>query len=243
MFYLYFEACRNGICKRLNTMSDAIKTIDEKVLIDFAQSVSRLLDVLGSREKDILERRFKLQEGAKKKYTLEDIGKLYEITRERVRQIEADSIKKLRQVETEHEARQPFSLIHDAMLQYLKEHGGTIQEDYLVDQLMAHFKHPSVQYTSEETRRHREALSFIISQILAEHFEKITSKSDFHNVWKLKEIDWEIVSEVLGHLIDIIKKEDKPLKKMRFFCFSSPNRSTRKWKRSFSTISAIFTKR
>ena len=56
--------------------------------------VAQLTKHLSPRNKDIISRRFGLKSG--KKETLESIGKSYGITRERVRQIEAKALRKLR---------------------------------------------------------------------------------------------------------------------------------------------------
>ena len=51
-------------------------------------------DVLREKERDILVQRFGIEDGRPK--TLEEVGKMYGVTRERIRQIEAKAIKKLR---------------------------------------------------------------------------------------------------------------------------------------------------
>ena len=58
---------------------------------------SKLADVLSSlteRERKILELRFGLTDGYAR--TLEEIGKQFKVTRERIRQIEAKGLRKLR---------------------------------------------------------------------------------------------------------------------------------------------------
>ena len=57
----------------------------------------KLGDVLGSlteRERKVLELRFGLVDGYVR--TLEEVGKQYKVTRERIRQIEAKALRKLR---------------------------------------------------------------------------------------------------------------------------------------------------
>ena len=56
--------------------------------------IKKVLDTLLPKEKDIIELRFGLIDGRPK--TLEEIGKKYNLTRERVRQIEEKTLKKLR---------------------------------------------------------------------------------------------------------------------------------------------------
>ena len=52
------------------------------------------LDTLNDRERKILLLRFGLEDGTAR--TLEEVGKIFKVTRERVRQIEAKALKKLR---------------------------------------------------------------------------------------------------------------------------------------------------
>lgn len=64
--------------------------IEKKELTD---RIEEMLDTLSARESDVLKRRFGI--GYTKTYTLEEIGNIYGITRERIRQIEARAIKRL----------------------------------------------------------------------------------------------------------------------------------------------------
>ncbi|MGD9015434.1 MAG: RNA polymerase sigma factor RpoD, partial [Candidatus Omnitrophota bacterium] len=58
------------------------------------EEMRAMLSTLGSREKRILFLRFGLEDDSS--HTLEDVGKIFKVTRERVRQIEAKALKKLR---------------------------------------------------------------------------------------------------------------------------------------------------
>jgi RNA polymerase primary sigma factor len=73
---------------------------DEDPLYGFNQELlrSRLADVLQSlnhREREILRMRYGLTDGYA--YTLEEVGRIFSVTRERVRQIEAKAVRKLQQ--------------------------------------------------------------------------------------------------------------------------------------------------
>jgi RNA polymerase primary sigma factor len=50
--------------------------------------------VLSDREREVLEMRFGLNDG--QDHTLEEVGKHFGVTRERIRQIEAKALRKLR---------------------------------------------------------------------------------------------------------------------------------------------------
>jgi len=58
------------------------------------EQVQNALAVLTEREREVLEMRFGLVDG--KDHTLEEVGKYFNVTRERIRQIEAKALRKLR---------------------------------------------------------------------------------------------------------------------------------------------------
>ncbi len=59
------------------------------------EKIEEALDQLTSRERDVLKMRFGLDDGYP--HTLEEVGKHFQVTRERIRQIESKALKKLRQ--------------------------------------------------------------------------------------------------------------------------------------------------
>ena len=67
---------------------------DEVSYTVLAENLDEVLDTLTDREKQVLTLRFGLQDG--KARTLEEVGKFFRLTRERIRQIEAKALRKLR---------------------------------------------------------------------------------------------------------------------------------------------------
>lgn len=59
------------------------------------EQLGEVLDSLSSRERDVLKLRFGLEDGRAR--TLEEVGQVFGVTRERIRQIEAKALRKLRQ--------------------------------------------------------------------------------------------------------------------------------------------------
>ena len=73
------------------TMPEPVDAAAKELL---KEQVQTALSVLTERERQVLEMRFGLQDG--KDYTLEEVGKYFNVTRERIRQIEAKALRKLR---------------------------------------------------------------------------------------------------------------------------------------------------
>jgi len=58
------------------------------------EQIEEMLDALSDREREVLRFRFGLEDG--RSYTLEEVGRKFGVTRERIRQIEAKALRKLR---------------------------------------------------------------------------------------------------------------------------------------------------
>jgi RNA polymerase primary sigma factor len=56
--------------------------------------LNKVLATLSPREEKVIRMRFGI--GEKQDYTLEEVGQVFEVTRERIRQIEAKALKKLK---------------------------------------------------------------------------------------------------------------------------------------------------
>jgi RNA polymerase sigma factor (sigma-70 family) len=67
---------------------------DEAIQRDLAMKVERALEPLSDREREVIRLRYGL--GTEREHTLDEIGRRLAITRERVRQIEAKALAKLR---------------------------------------------------------------------------------------------------------------------------------------------------
>jgi RNA polymerase primary sigma factor len=74
-----------------DTLPEPVETAAKELL---KEQVQNALSVLTERERQVLEMRFGLQDG--KDYTLEEVGRYFQVTRERIRQIEAKALRKLR---------------------------------------------------------------------------------------------------------------------------------------------------
>ncbi len=68
--------------------------VDSAINIDLADQVKKVLGTLTPREERVLRMRFGV--GERSDHTLEEVGQDFEVTRERIRQIEAKALRKLR---------------------------------------------------------------------------------------------------------------------------------------------------
>jgi RNA polymerase primary sigma factor len=72
----------------------AVSAADAAISRDLAEHAHKLLATLTPREAKVMRMRFGIEE--KSEYTLEEVGKGFDVTRERIRQIEAQALLKLR---------------------------------------------------------------------------------------------------------------------------------------------------
>jgi RNA polymerase primary sigma factor len=74
--------------KKISTPMEAV------VGLNLAEQTAKMLSTLTPREERVLRKRFGI--GEKTDHTLEEVGRDFEVTRERIRQIEAKALRKLR---------------------------------------------------------------------------------------------------------------------------------------------------
>lgn len=101
----------------------------------------KLFAVLSKRTKDVLEQRFGLGKNPNR-LTLEAIGQKYGITRERVRQIEADGFNRIRKSPQMQESAPVFTALEG----YFEYQGGVVKEEHILKNLASHPKHENHVY-------------------------------------------------------------------------------------------------
>lgn len=100
--------------------------------------VNNLLIVLSEKEKFIIENRFSLNENPR--LTLESIGKKYNVTRERIRQIEKNALKKLER----NVNNTSLNEVTELALQIMQEKGGIAEEDTMVEEILKRSTNPDI---------------------------------------------------------------------------------------------------
>ncbi|MFA5022612.1 MAG: sigma factor-like helix-turn-helix DNA-binding protein [Patescibacteria group bacterium] len=161
--------------------------------------VANLLKNISNKESDILSRRFGLL--GKNKETLEQIGKYYDITRERIRQIETATIKKIKDIKT---FRQQIEAAEQHIIHLLENYGGIMEENFLLDEI----NYPD----SNQGDQQKQASRFILNHLLNDKVEQIKSHPDFLNGWKLPTVSGDIIKQAVEELALIIEEEKKLIK-------------------------------
>jgi len=102
------------------------------------QVTSKFLKILNDRTRDVLEKRYGLTNGGET-HTLESIGALYGITRERVRQIENHGVQTIQRSKLYDE----HAPIFDELEVIIRNHGLVIDESHLLETIASRKEHRS----------------------------------------------------------------------------------------------------
>jgi hypothetical protein len=180
-------------------MENFLKTIikdrkaEELAKLNAITVVENLFNELLDRERDILTRRFGLN--GKGGETLEEIGQAHNLTRERVRQIESASIKKIKKLEN---LETQIDLIKQSVNRLLAEHGGLMEQDFLLDILSVLSVNIGA-LTPAERELYKKHCDFVISELLQNDVEKVEKSDNFSTFYKLKNLD-------INHLEEVVKE-------------------------------------
>ena len=83
-----------GPSRLSTTLRQSVSPSDAAVALSLEEQTRKVLATLTPREEKVLRMRFGI--GEKSDHTLEEVGQDFEVTRERIRQIEAKALRKLR---------------------------------------------------------------------------------------------------------------------------------------------------
>lgn len=139
----------------------------ETVEFVFSSTLQTLLERLPVRSRSIVEARFGI--GTDTPKTLEEIGKSYQITRERVRQVIGSALGFLSQ----EKAHPSIGQVVDSIEQALAEHHGVIKSEQLLEKL------------SLQSKKERGALLAFLEALSVVKEEKITK--EYERLYRLKD--------------------------------------------------------
>ncbi len=177
------------------------KKADEVGSLDAVDIINNLFTELSERERDVLIRRHGLHSGSKE--TLESIGNAHQLTRERIRQIETTSIKKLQELKN---LKEYISALKNVIYQLLEEHGGLMEKEYLLD-LLVGFSLDGTMDKTHDANIHKNYLNFLITKLLHEEFEELGNSKYFLDSYKLKFHDINHFEDLAKDLYDTMREQ------------------------------------
>ena len=162
------------------------------------QTIDVLLSRLTEKEKDVVKRRFGLS--AEKKETLEEIGQHYGITRERVRQIENLSIKKLKELQ---ELKDEILTAEKVTVQLLEQYGGVMEEEFFLENILNYL---------DANKSSEHALLFLADHIFSDNINKVKQDKDFNHLWQIGSVDTDALKEMIAAMVSLIENHGRPIK-------------------------------
>jgi hypothetical protein len=169
--------------------------------------VSQLLeDISNGRTRDVIARRFGLVGG--RFQTLQEIGEQYNITRERVRQIEKNGLDHLLCSTIQAKIRP----IEEEIFSYLKENGELRREKSLLDDLVcfctpANQTERTLEKNDGQLTLCRAALNLILT--LAKPFERQSESDDLYSFWALKKNSVKVAKKTIDSAVNYFDKNKK----------------------------------
>ncbi|MFH0779801.1 MAG: sigma factor-like helix-turn-helix DNA-binding protein [Parcubacteria group bacterium] len=159
--------------------------------INFQDLLVNLLSKLSVREQDVLKQRYQLISELEDKATLREIGEAYNITRERVRQIEAEAIRKLSELATEKQFANDLKSLEAELVAHLERSGGLVREDILLSDFAK--KNYGLDFL------HENAYLFVLEHLF-DSAERVGDLDSFYAVWKLNDFDIAHVARLVENL-------------------------------------------
>jgi hypothetical protein len=173
---------------------------EEVAKLNAPEITSSLINELSVRERDILAKRFGLINN--ENYTLENIGKLYNLTRERIRQIERSAVKKLRLMENLEEYVGGLKKVINSLIE---EHGGLIEREHLLENLI-NFSLDGARARENDKQVHRNHFIFLLAKILFDEYEELNDSEIFKKSFKFKHASTEHLEEFARELVEKLKE-------------------------------------
>jgi len=177
-----------------------VQTNAPKSEINFQELLVNLLGNLSEREQEVLRKRYHLTNDLDKRATLKQIGDFYNITRERVRQIEREAIRKLMELREAKEYADTLKKLEVKFIEYLERKGGLAREDDLLKEYALQ-KHNFDYF-------HTNSFLFVLDKLI-ESVDKEYEHEALYPVWYLRDFDLDGVVTYLNEVKNEIEANKK----------------------------------
>lgn len=168
-------------------------SLSPEQMLDLALMVRKYIEDLPERTEDILVKRYGL-DGSKKK-TLEEIGKAYGITRERVRQIESASLRDIKKSEK----ADLLNAVEEFIEGLIRDRGKLMQHSHLVDTAVE-------QLPGDVEKNHVE---FVLH--VSDKFNLHKENDHFEKSWYLSDADLKLPKKVVNVFIGSLEEQNEPM--------------------------------
>lgn len=164
--------------------------------------VQDLLILLSQKEKHVIKRRFNLDNTYKA--TLEEIGKQFNVTRERIRQIEKNALTKLQR----NVGNTELKSINEFIKEILRENGGIMTEENLFSSLINILNQNDVEIN-------RNAVNLSLS--LDKELKRVPNTITYHPHVKFADIDRNFIKAVTNKTNTILSKKSDVVPHSKIF--------------------------
>ncbi len=180
-----------------DTSSTQTSSTTPKLTLNLREILDDLFLVLTQKEGEVIRRRFAM-DGNGNRQTLERIGKHFNVTRERIRQIESIALAKLKR--TVRTTR--FDEVNETAKGILASHGGVMLESALLSEVLKRIPDAS-KYDGAILR-----LSFSIDNEM-----EFTGRSQsFKPFWRLTSLSMNDVTAIIENVVKLLKKRHSCMK-------------------------------
>ncbi len=153
-----------------------------------------IFSYLSEQEIDITKKRFGIFE---RKHTLEEIGKNYGVTRERIRQIEGTIVKKIVSLNQKNEK---LKELRDSIIKFVKEYGGIVEEYFLIDK-----------FFNGLNDNEKSFVEFLLSKVLIEDLIQQKTKDGSKIFYQLKGFASNLLDKTIKDVVDVLEDIKEPL--------------------------------
>jgi len=155
------------------------------------------LNGLNQREAEVLGLRYGFDDNQKK--TLEEIGKKFNVTRERIRQVENSALKKIKKSPELDKSIKPLESV---IQQTLEDHGGIMHEPYLIKKVIL---------IPGESPTNYSVINFILTNFLKDRLHYLKGDAQLLPAWKLPTVSLEQIKNDLNYILELINGANEPL--------------------------------
>jgi hypothetical protein len=175
---------------QISSTAAPAKVANQQLKLDLQELLNNLFLVLTEKEVTVIKKRFALQ--GQQKQTLEHIGKHFNVTRERIRQIESIALGKLRRTVRTTQLHE----VNELAKSILRAHGGLMREDDLISAVLKRIQGS----TDLDGAVLRLAYS-IDNEIVAG-----TRGNTFAAFWRLDSLSMDDTTLIVNNIVKILKK-------------------------------------